>query len=180
MPHCSQATVVGALTFQAAFRRRVRERDIFFLGTAMRGTPWYSGIEQVFEGCERGVGVVSVPVARVSIQVVSTHWAKSSTVPAAEGGQRYPQGELVGYRGAQVDLTTDDGIAILIRDLREVLGALHLDGLDPLGQTPNTSQIGDGPGGEACLDTVDGAHHHPAGLHRAGHGGITETETHHP
>jgi hypothetical protein len=35
LPHCSQATERGASTFQAALRERVRERDIFFLGTAI-------------------------------------------------------------------------------------------------------------------------------------------------
>lgn len=31
--------MLGRLTFHAAFRCLVRLRDIFFLGTAMRGTP---------------------------------------------------------------------------------------------------------------------------------------------
>lgn len=34
-PHWLQAVVWGALTFHWALRRRVRERDIFFFGTAM-------------------------------------------------------------------------------------------------------------------------------------------------
>ena len=32
--HCGQVVVVGAATFHIALRRRVRERDIFFFGTA--------------------------------------------------------------------------------------------------------------------------------------------------
>jgi hypothetical protein len=35
LPHCSQATVRGASTFQAALRCLVLERELFFLGTAM-------------------------------------------------------------------------------------------------------------------------------------------------
>jgi hypothetical protein len=34
-PHWLQAVVIGAVTFHCALRRRVRERDIFFFGTAM-------------------------------------------------------------------------------------------------------------------------------------------------
>lgn len=34
-PHWLHAAVIGAATFHCALRRRVRERDIFFFGTAM-------------------------------------------------------------------------------------------------------------------------------------------------
>ena len=39
--HSGQIVVVGADTFHIALRRRVRERDIFFLGTAT-GSPFLS------------------------------------------------------------------------------------------------------------------------------------------
>ena len=37
-PHCWQVASVGLATFQWALRRRVLDRDIFFLGTAMSRT----------------------------------------------------------------------------------------------------------------------------------------------
>jgi hypothetical protein len=35
---------VGLDTFQCALRRRVRDRDIFFFGTAIRGTSFVSSV----------------------------------------------------------------------------------------------------------------------------------------
>jgi hypothetical protein len=43
-PHCEQVANVGLDTFQCALRRRVRDRDIFFFGTAIRGTSFTSSI----------------------------------------------------------------------------------------------------------------------------------------
>ena len=54
-PHCWHATSVGGAIFHCALRRRVRDRDIFFLGTAMRNlvSGSVSGTEQVLQRSKR-------------------------------------------------------------------------------------------------------------------------------
>ena len=43
-PQREQVASVGLDTFHCALRRRVRDRDIFFFGTAIRGTSFVSSV----------------------------------------------------------------------------------------------------------------------------------------
>ena len=45
-PHCGHVAREGGATFHWALRRLVRERDIFFLGTAMTRS-WSNGADQL-------------------------------------------------------------------------------------------------------------------------------------
>src|SRR5690606_11865956 len=130
----------GALTFQEALRLLVLERDIFFLGTAITEHSW-SGIEQVLEGREGRIGVIPVPVARISIQVGSASWAKSLAVRLAHWSQRDRQDQLIGGGPRHVHRTVDDGVSVLVGDLREMLVGRGLQPRGPLGGATCADQI---------------------------------------
>ena len=79
-PQREQVAMAGAETFQVALRRRVLDRDIFFLGTAMAGHPrcgdLIPGLEHVPESRK---GRVRPPSRSGGIQVVLQGFAKSLT-----------------------------------------------------------------------------------------------------
>src|SRR3989304_4549734 len=138
--HCGQGWVWGVSTFQCAARWWVRERDIFFFGTAMsepfRHSGLRSGFQQVTQRGKRGIDLLVMPRARTRIQVASAASAKSPAVGTAGGHHRQAEQDQVPDDRFEVDDLSVEGVSVGISFESEHFGEAERDQFGPFGETP--------------------------------------------
>ena len=112
-PQCGHVAREGGATFHWALRRLVRERDIFFLGTAIGSlVSSVLGAEEVFEDGERRPRVVA---GRVGIQVrfETCHNSLTGFITHGEHGKR--QKSLIDEQLFDVDRVGSNAVPFVLR-----------------------------------------------------------------
>jgi hypothetical protein len=127
-PHCRHTAIVGEATFHCALRRRVRERDIFFLGTAMANlvSGSVSGVEKVLEGRKWRLDRPSASGGG-RIQVAFGIPDKSLAFRLAPRQQRQGEQRLIAQDRLEIEIFAHNMVFVVI-----VIARLdHLCDLDP-------------------------------------------------